>query len=226
MDVATSYVKTHHPHIPHVIMTDAQTAGRGKPGRVWDSPAGNLYMTIAFPVMETGKEEMLARHVPFVVIVALGAALHSLGLPQDALLYKWPNDLLLGNKKLGGVLIEPLTELNQLYFLIGIGLNVISAPRDVPATCLEKEGYFVTAEEAMKEFMPYFFDYYEKYRHSGFDFIKKLWTRHSFKLNEFMHFRGPNTEYKGVFRGITDEGALILDIESGRETLLYSGDVV
>lgn len=226
MDVAADYVRTFHPLSTHVILAGTQTIGRGKPGRDWESPPGNLYTTVIFPVKDSVEGLAFGKHSPFLVIVALGAAMRHLGVPNDALRYKWPNDLLWGGQKMGGVLIESLIESGRTYFLLGLGVNLMSTPTNVPAMCLKDQGHFIMPNDVLHTFMPYFFDYYAHYRHSGFAFIKELWMRHSFRLNEFMHFKGPNTEYKGVFKGITDEGALILHADSGHTSLLYSGDIV
>lgn len=226
MDVAVDYALTSYPDDPHVIIARTQEKGRGKPGRTWVSAPGNLYATLILPIFNTDDENALPRYLPFIVVVALGDALRTFGVPDEALTYKWPNDMLWKGQKIGGILIEKASGCGHAYFLIGIGLNLTSAPEEVLATCVQDHGVTLYPDEVVEVFMPYFFDYYENYRHCGFASIKDQWLKYSFKLNQSLYFKGPNAEYKGVFRGITDEGALMLELESGLTTRLYSGDVI
>ena len=96
----------------HVVVADAQVAGRGRFGREWLSPVGGLYATFVVPKHPT---------IQVAVGVAVLRALERFGV--EAVL-KWPNDLLVGGKKLAGILIETVGELA----LVGVGVNLRKAP--------------------------------------------------------------------------------------------------
>ena len=79
-----------------VVMAESQTAGRGRYGRTWQSPKGNLYMSLVLP--DLGKDNIA---LPFLTAVAVADS-----LPGFDITLKWPNDVLLSGKKLAGILIE------------------------------------------------------------------------------------------------------------------------
>lgn len=112
-----------------VVIADCQTKGKGKPGSGWESPAGNLYLSAVVKPYKNQRE--LA---PIVLLGAL-AGRAALGLPA---VIKWPNDLLAGGKKIGGVLTERLPD-GHLIIGIGLNLNVVPAAVRRTATSLRAE---------------------------------------------------------------------------------------
>lgn len=122
------------------VMARSQSAGRGSKGRHWVSPPGNLYLSVLLrppgPAREAGQWSLLAG-------VALAEAVAARLAPAADLALKWPNDLLLGGAKLAGVLID--SEAGPLgldWLVIGIGVNIVSAPAvgDRATTCLAEHG--------------------------------------------------------------------------------------
>ena len=96
----------------HIVLAERQTAGRGRFGRLWASPKGGFYATFILPQVS----------IPSIRVgLAIHDALERLGVSTQL---KWPNDLLVGEKKLGGVLVE---EAHGLY-LAGVGINLSMAP--------------------------------------------------------------------------------------------------
>ena len=116
-----------------VVVAESQTAGRGRRGRTWHSPAGeNLYCSIIFdpPSFQQGATPILP-WIPLLTGVAVVAAIRDLTGLQPSL--KWPNDLLLNHKKCGGILCESAQRgQGQFFTVIGIGLNVNSNPDGFP----------------------------------------------------------------------------------------------
>lgn len=113
-----------------LVLAERQLAGRGRAGRAWDSPAGlGLWLSILLrpgSLPEPGA-------VPLLVGLAVAEALEPFLLPASLRL-KWPNDLLVGDRKLGGILCEGAWEGDRPAHLVaGIGLNVLHAPLDFPA---------------------------------------------------------------------------------------------
>ena len=125
---------------------EAQTAGRGRRGRAWNSPPGNLYATLLL------HDPAPAEHAPelsFVTALALYDAIaQSAPVLQSALKLKWPNDLLVGGAKIAGILIESERVDEKLTVVIGIGVNCRQYPADThfPATNLASAGADISAE--------------------------------------------------------------------------------
>ena len=135
-----------------------QTAGRGRRGRAWSSPRGNLYASL---VLRPPCQLEHAAQLGFVAALAVGDALAALvpGLREPAL--KWPNDVLVGGRKIAGVLLE--SEIgdggNLAFLIVGVGINLVSAPTDseFPATSVLGEGHRPPEPAAMLEaFAPHF----------------------------------------------------------------------
>ena len=116
-----------------------QSAGKGRGGRTWASPPGNLYLSLVLrpdcPLSE-------ASALGFIAALAVGEAIGSVAPPMDVL-YKWPNDVLLNGRKVAGILLESETSGDELAWLVlGVGVNVAHFPKEAnfPATSLHFEG--------------------------------------------------------------------------------------
>jgi BirA family biotin operon repressor/biotin-[acetyl-CoA-carboxylase] ligase len=112
-----------------VVLAERQTAGKGRLGRAWHSPDGNLYCSVILQAPGASKEmPAWLSWIPLIAAVATARAVQTVtGLKPEV---KWPNDLLIGQRKLGGVLCESGVAGRQyVYVVVGIGLNV-NAPRE------------------------------------------------------------------------------------------------
>src|SRR5437588_611372 len=108
-----------------LVWARTQTAGRGRGGRSWVSPAGNLYLSL---ILRETCPPARAAELGFAAAVALAAALDRLAPGLD-LAFKWPNDVLLGGRKLAGILIEAESAAAAVDWLVlGLGVNVRPAP--------------------------------------------------------------------------------------------------
>lgn len=113
---------TRHMENFTVVITDKQTAGRGQMGSQWDAEAGkNLTFSVLVKDLLLDINEIFTLNAA--VATAIAAALTSLNIPSVSI--KWPNDILAGNKKIGGVLIEnSIRSGGEIFSVVGIGLNV------------------------------------------------------------------------------------------------------
>jgi len=111
-----------------VVVAESQTKGRGKPGRRWFSPQGNLYLSAVIKPYKNPQE--LA---PITLIGALAARAVIVRLTKLPVIIKWPNDLQIHGRKVGGILTE---RLSSGQVIIGIGLNLNSAPAEVKQTAV------------------------------------------------------------------------------------------
>ena len=138
-----------------VVLADSQSAGRGRHGRQWASPPGlNIYMSVILRPEEASGLSSFPGIVPLMAgLCAVSAIRESTGLTPSL---KWPNDILAGEKKLGGVLLEARSRGGRMrYAVLGIGINVNSGIDDFPpelrdtATSLSLETGSHTDMEAM-----------------------------------------------------------------------------
>lgn len=207
-----------------IIMAGEQSMGRGRKGRAWLSPKGN----IAFSIILHPKIEFL----PFLVIIsALAVARGIEKVTNLTTQIKWPNDILIGQKKAGGILIENELKKNKvLYSIVGIGINANVNPADknyntFTATCIRDElgvsmtrtsiiKYILTEMEAMYLGLPDHTDIVNEWRDRLITLGRKVSVDYS----------GHTLE--GVAESVTGEGALVLRHEDGNSTVIAAGDVV
>lgn len=213
----------------YLVQADLQTGGRGRYGRQWISPKGNLYFSLC---LTPGVNLTKASELSFVVCLAIGEALQEILPKKTKMLYKWPNDILIDDLKICGILLEANTNLkNELQgIIIGIGLNCLHFPKSetlVPATSLVDRG--VSAHETDPKKMldrilhkiSFFYDYWQK---NGFQHIRELWLERAKGLNEPIKIRLDQKELTGIFRDLDAQGALIVETE--KETIkVTAGDV-
>jgi BirA family transcriptional regulator, biotin operon repressor / biotin---[acetyl-CoA-carboxylase] ligase len=204
-----------------LVWTLEQTAGRGRRGRVWVSPRGNLYAALILrPDCPAGRAAQLG----FVTALALGDALQA-KLPAIAgLSYKWPNDVLLRGQKLAGILLESETGAGgELAFMvIGVGVNLVSSPREVefPATSAAEEGFDPPSPAALlEEFTKHFRSWMKRWRVAGFAPVRTAWLAGATPLGEPVRVRLENGTLCGRFVDIDHDGALLLETAEERRRI-------
>lgn len=212
-----------------VVIAERQSAGRGRLGRVWHSPAGvNLYMTVIL------RPRMPLAQVPQLSLaagVAVAEALEKIAPGLVAL--KWPNDIWLRKRKAGGIIAEAVTDATQglLCVLLGIGLNLNLASNDIPPELRDKATsvLIATGRECDRvQFAATLFNLlgvrYRAAEQGGFSAVRELYERY-FGLNghPVTVIDGTSTS-AGVVRGIDADGALLLETGSGLARIL-TGDV-
>lgn len=211
---------------PLWIMADAQTAGRGRSGRSWSSAdAGNLYasllLTLAVP-------QPRAYQLALVAAVAVFDALNAAMRPAPpGLRLKWPNDILIGGKKAGGILIESSTASARLTAVIGVGLNIAASPEglDRPATHLGPHGACPQPRvvlDRIAEAMGHWLSVWDE--GGGFAAVREAWLMRSHPLGEPMSINTGSERISGTFSGVDAEGALLLDAEGSVRRFTF-GDV-
>ena len=202
-----------------IVTADEQTAGRGRRGRTWHSPAGrNLYLSCVLrPPIE-------AAAVPPIALAAGVAVAETVNQRGVAASVKWPNDVLASGKKLAGILAEMSTrDMGLDYVILGIGVNLGSRsfPDDIAhrATSValeggdgEREGFLTSLLAALEARLD---DYFVR----GMEAIHRPWT-------ERMYVGLVQVgDIQGMPRGIDEDGALILEDASGARHRIVAGDV-
>ena len=192
-----------------------QTKGRGKDNRVWESrKSSNLYFTLS---IKSGRFDSC---YSFLTGLAMLETLKIFKV--NGLNLKWPNDVLLNNKKFCGILLEKNTDL--LY--IGVGINIDYYPNNTnfKATSLENEGYIIEKNKLLDCFLTKFMELSQELNNFGFKTIKDRWLEYAYNLNNEIKIKINFSEYFGVFEGIDDDGAILL--KNNKDTIkFYSADV-
>ncbi len=192
------------------VLAREQTGGRGTWGRNWQSPVGNLYLSVLLrpnmPASSAGLWSLLAA-------VALRQALGA-----GPIVLKWPNDLMLGEGKLAGILLESGGDAGAIdWLVIGFGANVGVAPSVanrqtavLPLGDVEDLAHSVLAQLA-------------DWRAEGLNAARAAWLEYSYPIGTWMRLSRP--EIAGYYQGLSDEGALLL--QTGASVVrVFSGEVI
>ncbi|WP_152654593.1 biotin--[acetyl-CoA-carboxylase] ligase [Oceanobacillus sp. CFH 90083] len=211
-----------------IIIAEEQTAGRGRMKKNWFSDKEGLWTTLLLrPPIPPNK----ASELTLLTAVALRDALHQLtSIPIGI---KWPNDLIIGDKKLCGILTEMQGEQDRIdYVLIGIGLNVNqdetswdASIRDIATSLTIESGKKWDKKEVVQTMLKHFENTYELYLKNGFKSIKSQWEENAFKIGENIQIKTFHDAWTGRFLGISDEGALIAESPEGSPVTLYSAEI-
>ncbi len=214
------------------VVAAEQRAGRGRHGRQWSSPPGNLYASL---LLIDPCEAAAAPQLGFVAGVAVHEAVEAatgIGTPRLAL--KWPNDLLLDGGKVSGLLIEGhALRGGGLAIVVGIGVNVASGPTGTPYPTaslqnvrpgLAREALF----QALSDRFAACFASWQNARRTrpadSFAAIRRLWLERAAGLGTAVTLRLPSGERRGTFAGLDPRGRLELRTEAGLE-LIDAGDL-
>ena len=210
---------------PLWIVAKRQTQGRGRLGRDWISAAGNFHASLVCGEVSEARE---APGLGFVAGVAAMRALTAL-VPDAPFRLKWPNDLLLGGAKLGGILLECLNVGAAPVAIVGVGVNVAAAPGDLPypARALSDLGPPAPSVEAFFEkFSDSMCDVLQLWRGGeGFPRIRDEWLRSAAGLGERIRVVLNKETLEGVFSSIDAGGRLVLETDGILRTI-EAGDVL
>jgi len=207
-----------------VILARRQTAGRGRHGRGWDSPPGNLYLSVTV-VPPAGHP---VGELAFVAGLAAAEAIEAATGGAARITLKWPNDLLLGGCKLGGVLIEGQASAAAPTLALGLGVNLVSFPDDAsyPATSLAEAGCRVEAESVTRAFCARLDSWLRTWEFDGFGPVRKGWLARAAGLGGKLVAHLPDgNRCDGLFRDIDEQGALVLQTENGTTRRVTAGAI-
>lgn len=205
---------------PVWLTAKRQTAGRGRRGRAWEAPAGNLAATLLLhPARPVNQWPQLS----FVAAVAAADMVASFA-PDARVTLKWPNDVLADGKKLAGILLENA----EGALAIGIGVNLQHYPKDTefPATSLAALGVAApSADEALTRLAAGVAKWYEVWCAQGFSAIRDAWLARAQGLGMRIRARLVTEERSGMFEGIDENGALLLNEGFGRLSVIPAADI-
>ncbi len=202
----------------HWVITDRQTAGRGRRGRVWNDGAGNFMGSVL--VKADGQVQQLS----FVAALALHDSLSALTGQPARFALKWPNDVLLDGTKCSGILLERQGE----ALVIGMGVNLVYHPdvTERPATSLAAAGLPVpTPAAALDELAAAFRHWRETWAIHGFAPIRTAWLSRASGVGGRIVARLGNESPEGLFTGLADDGALLMQLDDGTTRAIHAGEV-
>jgi BirA family biotin operon repressor/biotin-[acetyl-CoA-carboxylase] ligase len=209
-----------------LVWAGEQLAGRGRRGRGWTSPPGNLYVSL---LLRPGCVPTIACQLNFVAAVALAEAVAGLLPPGTSVALKWPNDVLVNGAKVSGILLEAVAAADHVidWLIVGVGVNIASHPPDTPypATSLQREGLRSTAGAVLEAFAERFEAWHEIWRMSGFGRVRDRWLASARGLGEPIEIRLERETLRGRFSDLDATGALMLDMGNDGRRQITTGDL-
>lgn len=214
------------PHLagPAWILAHEQTGARGRRGRPWRMPAGNMAATL---VMRPNVPPATAALYSFVAALALYDALRWVA-PDLDMAIKWPNDVLINGGKCAGILLESATLRGDTAFLsIGIGVNLAAVP-DVgtlearavaPVSLLQASGMAIPPEDFLTPLAAAFAQHARTFETLGFAPIRSAWLARAARIGQPLVARTGTTTYEGIFETIDETGAMILRTADGMQAI-------
>lgn len=212
-----------------VVFAEKQTAGKGRLDRTWESPAyKNLYFSIILrPTLAPEKSPQLN------LLAGLAAYRCFAQVAPEGLRLKWPNDLWIKNKKVGGILteMEPNSEGGVNYMVLGVGLNINSDPTDFSPAIQQIAGSLKTEtqEEYSRSkmagmFLNEFFALYQGYQKEGLKPFVYEWENASQMKGKKIKVDDGTKTFKGICSGMDANGYLTVNVGGKIETVI-AGDV-
>lgn len=211
-----------------LVVAERQTQGRGRRGRTWSSPA-HLNLHASF-VLRPELPPQRAPELTLLAAVAVAESLRAAGAPADI---KWPNDLLVGGRKIAGILTELSADPDRVQFVVlGIGVNLNAREEDFPpdlravaTSVLEATGRPVSRAAFTAELCRRLEEWLDLHAAEGFRPVRERWRALSATLGQEVLVKSEYREIRGVAVDIDDDGALRIRTGDGTEERVLAGDV-
>lgn len=213
----------------HLVVADEQTEGKGRLSRVWHSPAKtsvsmSLLLRPHLPPQKTPQLTLLT------AVAVVRAIKQVTAVSADI---KWPNDVLINGRKVVGILTEIQSEPDVVHsVIIGIGINVNQTKEEIPPQLQEKStSLFIeinkrfSRAKLIAQVLNELEVLYKIYMNEGFEPIKLLWESHTISIGTHLHARTATKSIYGYAKGITNEGALLIEDENGEIHQIFSADI-
>ncbi len=213
---------------PTWILAKTQTAARGRRGRVWHNPPGNFAASLVMPNAAMPPPQAALRS--FVAALAVHDAMRAvMGDHPVELALKWPNDVVLNQGKLAGILLENTLQ----HLIVGIGVNLAAAPLcgDVepralrPVSVLQQTGVTILPKAFLTPLAQSFARYNTQLEIHGFGAIRQKWLAHAARIGQSVTARMGSHETTGIFRDIDADGHLILDTAEKGPVAIAAADI-
>ncbi len=211
-----------------VVVTEEQTAGKGRRGRVWVSPPGkNLYFSAIL------RPELPPQRAPELTLVAAVALCETLREAGAKAMIKWPNDVQIDGRKVAGILTELSADTERVHFVVlGVGVNLNSAAGDFPPELAElatsvaiSRGQPVPRALFAAALWTRLEQWLDTHAEEGFEPVRTAWKSMASTIGQDVLVRAEQRELRGVAEDIDASGALILRTPDGKTERVLAGDV-
>lgn len=213
-----------------VVISEKQTDARGRSGKAWESPLGGIWLSIIVkPNVDYSKLPMIT----IATGVAVAKAIERAGIKNAEI--KWPNDIMINDKKVCGILTEAVTKFNTIEsVIIGVGIDANVDVNNFPdelqngTTTLANElGRYENENELIRIFLEEFEKISEQFNAGQYETILKEWRKRSYSVGKIVEVREPfNKNYDAYVVGIGREGALIVEKIDGTLEKVISGECI
>jgi len=206
----------------HWLVADRQSAGKGRQGRVWSDGLGNFMGSSAVHLRASDPPP---HTLSLVAAVAVHAALEGAAPGLFGLTLKWPNDVLLADAKLAGILLERFGN----AVVVGVGVNLAQAPQveGRPVASLAARGYHAERDGFADLLETCWSHGLRLWRSDGWEQLRRDWITRAHPIGTPLAVHGPNAELlHGTFGGIDADGALQLRLAGGTTRTIHAGEVI
>lgn len=213
-----------------VIISEKQTKARGRSGKGWESPLGGVWLSIIVtPNVDYSKLPMIT----IATGVAVAKTIENIGIKNVEI--KWPNDIMINDKKVCGILTEAVTKFNTIEnVIVGVGIDANIDINDFPenlqdgtTTIAHELGRKGNENKLIGQFLEEFEKISEDFVHEKYEDILKEWRKRSYSIGKIVEVREPfNKNYDGYVVGIGKEGALIVEKIDGTFEKVISGECI
>ncbi|MBW2429271.1 MAG: biotin--[acetyl-CoA-carboxylase] ligase [Deltaproteobacteria bacterium] len=219
MDIARDLARKNCPDLT-VVIAGRQTQGRGRLKRRWLSDDGGLYFTM---VLRPPIPVQLSFRVNFLASLTLAKVIREM-LQIDAMV-KWPNDILVNERKIAGMLSELEAEADRVFFInIGMGVNVNNDPSEVgkDASSLKKiSGRQVSRKDLLTRFLEKFGN---RMQTADFENVISEWKKYTVTLGRYVRIVTQREESQGLAVDVDENGSLVLELADGERKKIIYGD--
>ncbi|WP_262691581.1 biotin--[acetyl-CoA-carboxylase] ligase [Kordiimonas aestuarii] len=224
--VAASLVQKGEPG-PLWVVAGQQSAGRGSRGRQWTSKPGNLYASLLLRPTLAPKDLTV---LPFIAALAVRDTFVAHGAPEGDVRCKWPNDVLIRDRKASGILIESSARSGGMldHVIIGIGMNIAFYPEGAQfhATCLQEiTGQGVAVRPVFESLSHSLFGRLTNWNTADFSSVGQDWSNVAWGLGKHCTIRTVNESIDCVPERLAIDGGIVVRLDDGSEKRLYAGDI-
>ena len=210
-----------------VVLARQQTGGRGRISRSWASPPGNLYSSV---ILRPPVPAARAAELTFIAALAVHDALSAQSSRLTPTL-KWPNDVLVNQRKIAGILLEcdTVADGRLAWVCMGVGINVVSHPANTAsmATDLtEALGAPGDLQAVLTAYLTGLDHWCGTWLADGFTAVRAAWLDRAHPPGTVVHVRTGETPFTGRFETIDEHGTLVVVLDDGTQRLVAAGDVM
>ncbi len=205
------------------MIADEQTSGIGRRGNKWISPKGNIYLSFLLNFNLSIQDHFL-----FTAVTANSICKFLKYYIKESINIKWPNDISINQSKIAGIVTEIIEQNNKKYLIIGIGINILTAPKitDYKTCCLNEFNSKITHEEALFSIIETFFSEYDMILKKKYHKIIDKFKNNMRNLGDRISILLPNGKKQNVFlKNLNFDGSILIE-HDGKEENIFSARII